>query len=130
MSIHRAVLIVVALVLASLLLFFSHVAAADSPDSVRKRIGDAGCTLCHRDAPQAAAAGDAPPLAPSFADIAHRYRGQRGAEERLARIVVGGADPRARHWKDRLDFTAMGANAPRVSKREARAYVRWILARP
>ena len=130
MSLHRIALIVLALALAAVLFFFSHVAAAASTDDARARIGNAGCTICHHDETEPRASGDAPPLAPSFADIARRYRGQPGAEGRLAKIVVAGADPRQRHWKDRLEFTSMGANAPRVSKAEARAYVRWILARP
>ena len=129
MTAHRIALIVLAIALAASLFFFSHVAAAATGDAVRDRIGNAGCTLCHRDEAAARSAGDAPPLAPSFADIAHRYRGRDSAEARLARIVENGADPKQRHWKDRLEFTAMGANAPRVSRKEAREYVRWILAR-
>lgn len=130
MSLHRVALIVLAIALAAILLSFSHVAGGAAPDPVRKRIGDTGCTICHHDETEPRASGDAPPLAPSFADIAHRYRGMPGAEERLTRIVVDGANPHDRHWKDRLEFTAMGANAPRVSRKEARAYVRWILSRP
>ena len=130
MTAHRMALIVLALALAAMLLFFSHVAGAAPRDAVRERIGNAGCTICHRDEAQARVQGEAPPLAPSFAEIAHRYRGQPGAGERLARIVEQGADPRSTHWKDRLEFTAMAANAPRVSRADAREYVRWILARP
>lgn len=129
MTAHRITLIILAIALAASLLFFSHVAGA-AGDPVRERIGKAGCTICHRDETAPRAQGDAPPLAPSFADIAQRYRGRAGSEERLAAIVVGGADPHDRHWKDRLEFTRMGANAPQVSKPEAREYVRWILARP
>jgi cytochrome c551/c552 len=97
------------------------------PSITRKRIAEAGCPLCHRDT---APAGDpGRPLAPSFAEIAARYRGDPGAHARLARIVVDGADPADRHWKERHDFTAMGANAPRVTPEAAREYVRWILDR-
>ena len=130
MTAHRIALIILAIALAATLLFFSHVAGAVPNDAVRDRIGNAGCTICHRDEVEPRSSGDAPPLAPSFADIARRYRGKVGAESRLTKIVESGADPRQRHWKDRLEFTAMGANAPRVSKQDARDYVRWILARP
>jgi cytochrome c551/c552 len=89
-----------------------------------------GCTLCHREAPAARQAGDAPPLAPSWRDIAARYRGTPDAETRLTRTVLEGADPKDRHWKDRLDFTQMGVNAGHVAPDEARALVRWILSTP
>ena len=70
------------------------------------------------------------PLAPSFREIAARYRGRAGAEEQLTHIVIEGADPSERHWKGRLEFNRMGANAPNVTPDEARSLVRWILATP
>jgi cytochrome c551/c552 len=101
---------------------------AASQDAAMRRIaGERGCTVCHRDA---AARDGATPLAPDWHQIATRYRGEKGAEQRLARIVVQGADPRQRHWKDRLEFTQMGSNAARVSPAEARALARWILSTP
>lgn len=83
-----------------------------------------GCAFCHREAP---AAAEALPLAPSWREIATRYRGRVGAVADLAAIVEQGADPAERHWANRLDFTAMRANAPQVSPAEARALARWIL---
>jgi cytochrome c551/c552 len=98
---------------------------ADNEPSMRHMAREYGCSLCHRDAPAPREAAGTP-LAPSWREIAARYRG-RDAEAQLTRIVMEGADPAERHWKDRQDFTAMGANAPRVGPDEARALVRWIL---
>ena len=94
-------------------------------ERMRHLAGDLACTLCHRPAREADA-GMA--LAPSWAEIAARYRGHPDAEEKLTHVVIEGGDPRERHWKERADFTAMGANAPRISPDEARALVRWILS--
>jgi cytochrome c551/c552 len=85
-----------------------------------------GCTFCHRDAPSATEA-EGLPVAPSWREIATRYRGRAGAETELAAIVVQGADPADRHWAKRLDFAAMRGNAPQVSPAEALALSRWIL---
>jgi cytochrome c551/c552 len=95
----------------------------DAP--ARRMAGEHGCTLCHREAPAPPETAGTP-LAPSWREIAARHRG-RDAEAELTRVVMEGADPAARHWKGRHDFTAMGANAPRVAPDEARALVRWIL---
>jgi len=99
-------------------------------DRMHRLAVDRGCTLCHRDAPVPREQGEAPPLAPSFAEIAARYRAQAGAEQSLTHVVIEGADPSDRHWKDRADFVRMGGNAPRVTPDEARALVRWILSTP
>jgi cytochrome c551/c552 len=87
-----------------------------------------GCTFCHREAPAAQADG-ALPVAPSWREIATRYRGRSGAEAQLAAVVTEGADPTDRHWAHRLDFVAMRGNAPQVSPAEAQALARWILKR-
>jgi cytochrome c len=107
-------------------------AGAASPDAgerSRRLAGERGCTVCHRDASSAREADAALALAPTWREIAARYRGQAGAQDRLTRIVLGGADPTHRHWKNRLEFSRMEAN-PRLTPDEARALVRWILATP
>ncbi len=86
---------------------------------------DSGCTFCHREG--AAPRDGRAPLAPSWAEIAARYRGRPDAETVLTRVVIEGADPADRHWKDRVEFTAMRGNEPGISPDEARALVRWIL---
>jgi len=103
------------------------VAASHEDPRMASLAGSLACTLCHREAPAPREAGDAPPLAPTFREIASRYRHDPKAEERLTHEVIEGIDPADRHWKDRADFTRMGANAPRVTPDEARALVRWIL---
>jgi cytochrome c551/c552 len=100
-------------------------ARPDDEPTLRRMAADYGCTLCHREAPAPRPVAGTP-LAPSWREIAARYRG-RDAEAELTRIVMEGADPAERHWKDRHDFVAMGANAPRVAPDEARALVRWLL---
>lgn len=105
-------------------------ARGDDNAVVRRLASDRGCTLCHREGPQPREEGDALPLAPSFREIAARYRGKAGAEEKLTHIVIEGADPADRHWKARMEFNRMGANAPNVTPDEARSLVRWILATP
>lgn len=95
-------------------------APREAPDALAVSLG---CTSCHAAAP----AAGAPPAAPSWREIAARYRGDAGAGDRLARIVVEGSGER--HWKGRAMFEAMLPNAPWVSHEEARAVVRWILAR-
>lgn len=101
----------------------------DADERLRRLAGERGCTVCHRDARPARDADAAAALAPSWREIATRYRGHADAQHRLERIVIGGADPTHRHWKNRLEFNRMEAN-PRLTPAEARALVRWILATP
>jgi cytochrome c551/c552 len=103
-------------------------ARAAHAERMRHLAGELGCTVCHRDPSPTQAADPATPLAPSWHEIATRYRGQPGAEARLMRIVTQGSDTRHSHWRDRLEFATMEGNARRVSPDEARALVRWILS--
>jgi cytochrome c551/c552 len=103
---------------------------AAGDERMRYLAGERGCTLCHRGTPATRTSADALPLAPSWREIAARYRGRGDAEETLTRVVLEGADPAERHWRDRAEFTSMGGNAPRASPDEARALVRWILSSP
>jgi cytochrome c551/c552 len=70
------------------------------------------------------------PAAPSWREIAAKYRRSTGAEEQLERLVVGGSELGARHWKNVASFAEMPPNAAQVSAAEARSLVRWILAFP
>ena len=106
------------------------IASSQQAEDLRHLASARGCTLCHREAPSSRGPDGVTPLAPSWREIAARYAGRGDAEAQLTRIVMEGADPAERHWKDRLDFTRMGGNAPHVSADEARALVRWILASP
>lgn len=118
-----------ALAITALAVVAAPAAAARAPDDaqLRRLSGERGCTLCHRAEPPAPGADAGTPLAPSWREIAERYRGKPGADKRLAAIVRGGADRAERHWKDRAEFNEMRDN-PRVSAAEANALVRWILA--
>jgi cytochrome c len=98
----------------------------EQAEAMRHLAGELGCTVCHRDV-SLASADPATPIAPAWRDIAQRYRGQPGAEARLAKIVTQGADNTQRHWRDRLEFAAMQGNAQQVSPQQARVLVRWIL---
>ena len=132
MTSHYRLLLVLAAIVASSVPLATR-SAALSPaqrDAARHDAGELGCTVCHQVAAAPRAGTGAPPLAPSFDQIAARYRGKLGAERRLTVIVMDGARPGERHWKDRLEFTSMRANAPKVSRDRARALVRWILSLP
>lgn len=132
----RSYSVVVALILLALLALAA-ISVAEGAERVppvsargermRQLAGERGCTVCHRDAKAKRDADEALPLAPSWGEIARRYRNRAGAEERLARTVMGGADPSQRHWKGRLEFNRMEAN-PKVTRAEAHSLVRWILS--
>lgn len=133
LSPRRYSLVVALVLLAVLALVAISVAEGARPKSAQaermgKLAGERGCTVCHRGPPAARDAEEALPLAPSWGEIAKRFRNRSGAEERLTRTVMGGADNQ-RHWKDRLEFNRMEAN-PKLTRSEARALVRWILATP
>ena len=104
------------------------VANSQEGERMAKLAADLACNLCHRQQPAPRETGETRALAPSFAEIAARYRHDAQAEERLTHEVIEGIDPADRHWKDRVEFTSMGANAPRIAPDEARALVRWILS--
>ncbi|MGZ5583649.1 MAG: DUF2950 family protein [Usitatibacter sp.] len=106
------------------------IARSEEGDRMRRLASECGCTLCHREAPPPRGPDGVMPLAPSWRDIAARYRGRADAEESLTHTVIEGADPSDRHWKDRLEFTAMHGNEGSLAPDEARALVRWILTSP
>jgi sulfite dehydrogenase len=69
------------------------------------------CTICH--------AEDAAKSGPAFADIAARYRGDRGAVAHVARVIRGG---------QRSGGPWHMPPHPEVSPAEARAMARYILS--
>ena len=97
---------------------------------MQRLAADRGCALCHAEKPAAQGAGTTLAAAPSWAEIARRYRGRLEAEDSLTRLVLGGSDPDRRHWKNQAAFASMLQNEPATTPAEARALVRWILARP
>ncbi|HEX7606067.1 MAG TPA: c-type cytochrome [Usitatibacter sp.] len=101
--------------------------AADA-DAMRLLAEERGCTTCHQERAVPKGSKTIIASAPSWREIAARYRGRADAEAQLAREVVGGTDPRDRHWKNQAAFTSMLPNEVAVSDDEARSLVRWILS--
>ena len=85
---------------------------------------DRGCSTCH--SARAVPLGHSMPVAPSWQEIAERYRREAGAEQALVAAVVGGTAER--HWKG-SPFVTMLPHEKWVTEDEARELVRWILAR-
>jgi len=89
-----------------------------------------GCYLCHRAYPLPRKPDDAMPLAPSWQDIAMRYRGQKNAEVRLTEIVLSGSAGygKDRHWKGKEGEAGMLPNVKEIDEDQARQLVYWILS--
>jgi cytochrome c551/c552 len=104
-------------------------AQARGDDAAMARLArDRGCAVCHNEKP--AAPGAIIASAPSWREIAARYRGKPGAEEELVRLVIRGTDADRRHWKNSSAFASMPPNEVETTPDEARVLVRWILSRP
>jgi cytochrome c len=89
-----------------------------------------GCMLCHELEPARAAAEQTLPAAPSFREIAQRYRGDKSAEERLTQTVLQGTGgrPGDRHWIGKASSDQMLPNAAEITPEEVRSLVTWILS--
>jgi len=98
----------------------------DMADLARAR----GCMLCHELEPAQAAAEQTLAAAPSFRDIAQRYRGDESAAERLTQTVLQGTGgrPGDRHWAGKASSDRMLPNASEITPKEARSLVTWILS--
>ena len=107
-------------------------AAADDPmpgaQFMRELANDRGCTTCHREVSAGAKDDSALAMAPSWHDIAARYRNVPDARARLAALVLAGSDPNDRHWKNNAAFDRMMANEIATTPQEADQLVRWILS--
>lgn len=104
-----------------------------SEESDRKMLNlarDRGCMLCHEFRPDRGTVQEIAPPVPSFLAIAKRYKGDKGAEPRLAKTVVEGTGPWPgdRHWAGRVSSEGMMPNTVQVTPEEARALVHWILS--
>ena len=102
--------------------------AAASDEKMTRLAADSGCALCHAARLPKTGESAAPP-APSWSDIAKRYRGQPGAENKLVATVLRGTAGGARHWAGEASVTTMPANPVEISEQDARTLVRWILRR-
>ncbi len=83
-----------------------------------------GCFICHRIAPQNHS--DELPLAPSYQEIALRYKGEKGAFSRLLDRVLHGTVYRDQAWGGKVGMRFMPPNV-NVSREDASALVHWIL---
>ena len=102
---------------------------AAQPDATLQLARDRGCLVCHEVGGGPPAVAQALPHAPSFHDIAARYRRDPGAKARLVGVVVHGSQgDSGRHWPNQAAFTRMFPNELMVSDDEAQALVAWILA--
>ena len=86
-----------------------------------------GCMACHTLQPALKRADGMPPIAPAWRDVAIKYRDDPVAHDKLARTVMTGADPQARHWVGTVGAATMPPNADVVSEADARRLVNWIL---
>jgi len=102
--------------------------AAPSDAAMKRLAADSGCALCHAARLPKTGESAAPP-APPWSDIAKRYRGQPGAEDKLVATVLRGTAGGARHWAGEASVTTMPANPVEISEQDARTLVRWILRR-
>ncbi len=85
-----------------------------------------GCFVCHtiHDLEEAAR-----PLAPSYQEIAERYRGQDSAFDYLVNRILHGTLYTEQNWSDGISMRFMPTNV-NVSRMEAGEITNWILTLP
>jgi cytochrome c len=96
---------------------------ADPPTRAAGLAVDLGCATCHATRP--VPLGRGMPIAPSWQEIAERYRRDPGAQEALADALLGGTEER--HWKG-SPFVTMLPHEKWIAPEDAHAIARWILA--
>jgi len=119
--------------LAITLLFFAALnalAAQPSSKEMNELATEKGCYLCHRAQPGRPGPNESMPPAPSWKEIAVKYKGQKGAEQRLTEIVLSGSERggKERHWQGKVRDGAMLPNIKEVDDEQAKQLVRWILS--
>lgn len=82
-----------------------------------------GCTACHL--MESNADARLMPLAPAFREIARRYRGEAGAEEKLLRSIVHGTRAASKTWQN-VNMQFMPPNVG-LERSAAEQLARWIL---
>lgn len=101
--------------------------AAPLDEATTRLARERGCGLCHAFEPVKRSAGAVPPPAPALRDIAARYRGVPGAEDKLVAVVMRGTRSGAQHWAGKAAVPEMPANPVGITEDDARRIVRWIL---
>lgn len=102
--------------------------AAGGPDqdAMLDLANRSGCFICHAIAPSKEGAT---PLAPSYQEVALRYRDDPGAFDRLLDRVQHGTAYREQAWAGRVAMRFMPPNV-NVPRGDAEALVQWVLALP
>jgi cytochrome c551/c552 len=106
-------------------------ASEDTDRTMLKLARERGCLVCHAFQPDDSAVAKVLPPAPTFREIAQRYKGIKDADKQLVKTVLQGTGPHPgdRHWAGKVNAPdRMLPNAVEVEPHEARALVHWILA--
>lgn len=101
--------------------------AADEGAAMLALAGNAGCLVCHAVESGAKGPNGLNPVGPAWADVAERYKDDKGAQARLVSEVMAGTSPYERHWKDKASGVAMPPNAVAIGEADAKRLVAWIL---
>ncbi len=83
-----------------------------------------GCFICHSVAPNPM---QSKPLAPSYQDVADRYRGDERAYGNLVERVLYGSMHKEQNWEGKLSMRFMPPNV-NVTRTDAIALVKWIMS--
>lgn len=105
-------------------------AAKPTPNEMDELAAAKGCYLCHRAKPATRHPDDVLPYAPSWQDIAQRYRRQNDAQNRLTQIVLEGSgnNGKDRHWKGKVSEVGMLPNMQEIDESQAKSLAQWILS--
>jgi cytochrome c len=105
----------------------AHATPAENDAAMLQLATDKGCMACHGITPKARRADGLPPIAPSWREVALKYRDDPVAHKTLTETVMTGANPKARHWTGKVGAATMPPNAATISAEEARMLVNWLL---
>lgn len=103
-------------------------AAADNDTEMRRLALFSGCFTCHSIESGKPGPDGLPPIGPAWQDVAAKYKGQKGAADKLTLIVLEGSNPYASHWKNKVSGLAMPPNAVAIKEPDAKKLVVWILS--
>lgn len=106
---------------------FARATPAENDAAMLRLANEKGCMLCHSIAPKPRRTDGLPPIAPSWREVALKYRDDPVAHRKLTQTVITGSDPKARHWTGKAGATAMPPNAATISPEEAHQLVNWLL---
>ena len=116
------------LLLAALAAATSPVLAAGADDAMLKLANSSGCMSCHHVEPGAKGPDGLAPIGPAWRDVAAKYKGQKGAQDKLTQTVMAGSNPYESHWKGKVSGLAMPPNAVAIKPADAKQLVHWILS--